>query len=419
MVEQGFWHQDVNILAVFGTLLIFGVLGSILAHRIKGLPSITALMILGLMIGPWGLGLISHNILERASVIIDVALGLILYKLGTELHLKEFFDNRGKVLAALFENAFSFGLMLVVGLFATGDFLVAAMIAAICMSSSPAVLVHVAHDIKAHGPVTEHAKSLVAMNNLFSFVMFSIVMTISLMSTGGHGEFAGIMPFARLFGSILIGVASGVIAAWIARLTPVAETQYRYAVVIGSVMLCIGGASMIGASTLLGPLVMGYVVRLFERRDRALSSIGLGSGGELFFIVLFVMAGAKINPENVLAAGWLPIMLIAARFGGKTFGIMLPGKHRALDMRQSFAKSVLLVPMAGMAIGLTKTTQHILPDMAGQIGAIVFAMVAILETIGPALVAWAFRYAGEADRPVAWFEPPAANEADNMQDKAA
>jgi hypothetical protein len=50
---------------------------------------------------------------------------------------------------------------------------VAGLVAAIVVSSSPAVLLHVAHEVRASGDVTETTKTLVAINNVVSFVAFS------------------------------------------------------------------------------------------------------------------------------------------------------------------------------------------------------------------------------------------------------
>ena len=61
--------NDGNITLIFGVFLMFGVLGGILANRIKWMPTITAFMLLGFMIGPYGLGLVSKDMLTRSAVV--------------------------------------------------------------------------------------------------------------------------------------------------------------------------------------------------------------------------------------------------------------------------------------------------------------------------------------------------------------
>ncbi len=64
--------------------------------------------------------------------------------------------------------------------------------------------------------------------------------------------------------------------------------------------------------------------------------------------------------------------------------------------RQSVGAGLLLVPMAGLAIGLVQTTSDMVPALGSQIAAVVLGAVAVFETIGPPLAAFALRLTGEA-----------------------
>lgn len=69
----------------FGVLLVTGALGGFFAHRVRFLPSITGFMLAGYLIGPGATGLIEAAALQEAKVLVDIALALILYRLGTSL----------------------------------------------------------------------------------------------------------------------------------------------------------------------------------------------------------------------------------------------------------------------------------------------------------------------------------------------
>lgn len=77
---------QMNVLLIFGVLLAFGTLGGLLAARVRWLPTITGFMALGLVVGPSGIGLLSKESLDSARVLVDIALGLILFQLGVTLH---------------------------------------------------------------------------------------------------------------------------------------------------------------------------------------------------------------------------------------------------------------------------------------------------------------------------------------------
>ena len=148
-----------NALVVFGLLRAFGVLGRLLAARARWLPSITGFMILGLLVGPRGLGLLSPQALGDARVLVDIALGLILFKLGVTLHPVKAMRNKRLLVTSLAESLVTFALILALMLAlmpaVDAPTVVAVLAAAIAVSSSPAVLIHVAEELRAKGPVAK------------------------------------------------------------------------------------------------------------------------------------------------------------------------------------------------------------------------------------------------------------------------
>lgn len=388
-----------NTLLIFGLCLVCGVAGGMVANRISWMPTITAFMILGLIVGPSGLHIISKTMLNEASVFIDIALGLIIYKLGTMLHPYAMIHSRRLMTIALAEGLFTYVLVFVTAKMLGLDNLVSAIIAAISVSSSPAVLVHVAEEMRAKGPISYRAKSLVAVNNLLAFFLFSIALPFGM---AGEGEVSGFMivglPVYRLAGAVIIGIAVAWLSVQVVRHLQPQDEHFRFAIVIGAVMVTLGLCTMFNTSALLSPLVLGIAIRWFETSKHKLSHVPLGEGGDLFFIVLFVLAGAKIDISSLIEIGILPVVLVAARCIGKTAGIFGAGQVHGIARDHSAATSMMLIPMAGMAIGLVATTSQFAPHVATTVATIVFAMVAILETIGPFLVTHALRLCGEAGK---------------------
>lgn len=387
-----------NALAVFGMFLLFGVLGGVVANRIRWLPTITAFMLLGLLIGPHGLGLITKAVLTNSYVLVDIALGLILYKLGNMLHPKAMLRSKRLLLTSVAESALTFFGVAWVMLYFSYNWVLAALVGAIAVSSSPAVLVHVSDELGAKGPVTERAKSLVAMNNLFSFLIFSAILPFALVTEERSLGAVFIIPLYRMAAAVIVGVAIGWVAVRITRFLRAEDEHYRFAIIVGAVMMTLGLSGMLGTSSLLAPLVLGMATRWFETSKNNLSKVGLGEGGDLFYIVLFVMAGAKIDPALLMATGVIPVFLVLVRCLGKFAGVFSIVRMSKFSWIQSTSTGLLLVPMAGMAIGLVATVSDLRPDVGGQISAIVFAMIATFETIGPFAAAYAFRLSGEAGK---------------------
>jgi Kef-type K+ transport system membrane component KefB len=189
---------------------------------------------------------------------------------------------------------------------------------------------------------------------------------------------------------------AGLIAAilvQLARYTRSAQ-QYRLALIIGAIMLGLGVAKALNLSALFVPLALGVVVKTLEKEEQ-LSDVNFGEVFELFFIALFVYAGAHIDIDALGELGWIALALIAMRIAAKLLTVFGVARLFGVAAQPAAATGLLLLPMAGLAIGLAQTAHRLFALEAEQLSAIVLAAVAILESIGPPLAAWAFKLAGE------------------------
>ena len=154
----------MNLLLLFGVLLALGTLGGLLAARLRWLPTITSFMALGLLVGPSGLGLLSKEALLAARPLVDIALGLILFQLCIKLHPWLALRNKLLMVTSLVESAGTFSIILVLMLLIGSPLMLAALAAlaaAIAVSSSPAELWQVAQELHAKGPTVDAAVALV------------------------------------------------------------------------------------------------------------------------------------------------------------------------------------------------------------------------------------------------------------------
>lgn len=390
------WPPEYNTQIAFGMLLFAGVLGGYLAHRISWLPSITGFMAVGLLIGPSGLNIVTEDALVLARAVIDISLGLILYRLGLSLDLRAMARDPQLLFTGLLESGATFVAAFATLLWLDLPPLLSGLVAAIVISSSPAILIHVAHEVGAAGPVTERSKELVAINNLLSFFAFSALLPAGHLAMDSDWSVAILQPLYQLFGSMVVALMIAVLLVQTARFTR-AASQYRMALIIGALMLGVGCAKAFELSALFVPLALGVVVRTLEGRE-TLSDVEFGEAFELFFIVLFVYAGARIHFGEVAALGGVAVALVGARFAAKWVTVYGLARWQGIAPRPAAAGGLLLVPMAGLAIGLAQTADTLFALEAAQLFAIVLAAVAILETIGPPIAAFAFRLAGETGK---------------------
>ena len=407
------WPFSVNTLFFFGFLLFCGAMGGYVAHRWRWLPSITGFMVVGFVAGPNVLGVISEEGLARSRIVVDVSLALILYRLGLSIDTKRFAQDRQVVVVSLVESALTFvavyfglGLVGVTGL-------AAAVIGTIAISSSPAVLIHVAHELKASGPVTERAMLLVALNNVIAFIAFAAVLPALYGEANAPISVMIGAPLYQVLGSAALGLVMGGLLHVAARKTKMAE-QYQLALVIGAVMMTVGAALALKLSALFAPLVLGMVVRSMERA-KLIANIEFGSSFELFFIVLFVYAGANLHVSEIVDYWPAVLVFVGARAVAKWIGVGGSAMALGATPRQAGTTGLLLLPMAGLAIGLVNTTLTLFPEKGALVGSVVLAAVALLETVGPPIAARALRWSGDkvSDNGASRAEPGAASAAAN------
>ncbi len=393
-LPAGFPH--LNLLVAFGVLLAFGTLGGLLAARVRWLPTITGFMALGLLVGPSGIGLLSKEVLQDTRPLVQIALGLILFKLGSTLHPWAIARNRALVVSALVESVVTFGAIYALLAWTGAPPVVSIIAASIAVSSSPAVLIHVAEELRAQGPSMDAAQALVAMNNIFSFVLFSFSLPLALNQAEGFDAMSALLlPLYQMVGAVLVALVVAWVTTRIALLTRVDEQHLRFSLVVGAVILALGIAMTLNVSTLFAALTLGVACRWMQGKSR-LARIEFGEGGDLFFIILFAYAGANLHIHDLMGSAGIALAFVAVRALAKAASIYGCGRTFGYTRQQSLSIGLLLVPMAGLAIGLVQTTTDMVPEVAAQISVVVFGAVAVFETIGPPLTAFALRFAGEA-----------------------
>lgn len=386
---------NINYPLLFGIFMILGVMAGLITSRITWLPTISGFMLIGFAMGPEGLALFDGKTLDQAESLVQIALGLILYKLGCAIHPEWVIKNVRLPLVSLAESGMTFVSVLVLLLIFQTPVIVAVLVAAIGISSSPAVLVHVATEMRAKGTITDNTKMLVALNNLISFIVFSMALPFALYTNEATWQDILGLPLYRLFGGLVIGSLTAFVIMFLARYLTRHTLHYTFPLMLGGIMTTLGLTLLFQMSFLFSCLVFGIMIRWLEKDDHRITQTDFGYAEDIFFIILFVTAGAKLHLEELIDAGWLALLFPLARCAAKYFTLIGTRRSMGYNFSQASASGMLLMPMAGMAIGLLQTTNVLLPTIASQVAILVFAAVAVLETIGPPVAKLAFRISGE------------------------
>ena len=388
------WPLHFNDLLLFSLLLGAGILGGHLAGRTTFLPRITGYIAAGFLLGPSVSGLMTPELLVNARLFTDIALGLILYDLGRQMDFNTLRHDRRLLGMSLLESSLSFLLIFIALRMAGLNALNASMAAALGVSSSPAVILLVVRQFNAQGPITRSALNLVALNNILAFFMFLTVLPLLHFEHKAQTLTILLQPLYQLGVSLAIAYLLGKLTLWAAQRIGQRE-NVQFALTICTIIGAIGLARMLNVSSLLALLALGLLVNYLNRDARVLQ-FDFGYGGELFFLLLFVVSGANLHIEHLSKVGLLALLFVVARQIAKSASTYVVMRHAGVPAQSASMLGLVLAPMAGLAIGLSQMTSDLYPQFGRELQALVLAAVAILETIGPIATEFALKRSGEA-----------------------
>jgi Kef-type K+ transport system membrane component KefB len=389
------WPPPANSFALFGLLLLAGLIGGRLAATTRVLPAITGYIIMGFVLGPGVLGWLTEDALREARFFADISLGLIVFELGRRLDLEWARHDRWLLPSGIAESLLSFAAMFALLRYFDIPALEAAVAATVGIATAPAVVLLVAAELKAEGPVTRRALWHVALNNIIA--LLGVAMLLPFIE--GRGEAASWNPTARALwlvaGSFLLGYVAFHAARLIARFIGKSDAP-QFILIVGMIVLTVGVAQAGKLSVLLALLVFGVCARNADP-DRRLIDIRFGHAARLFFVVLFVLTGATLAPSQFGSVAWLGLALVLVRLLGKAIALYAFAWPARISASQAGTLSLALTPMAGLAIGMTQPIYDVAPDFGAHLAAIVASGIAILSVLGPIATRYALIASGEGE----------------------
>ena len=269
----------------------------------------------------------------------------------------------------------------------------AATVAAIAISTSPAVVMRVATELRSEGQVTQRLFVLTALNVLYSVVLSKLIVGYM------HGAFrhdwsaALFHPSYLLLGSLLAAILIALAFRLLRRCFDLSDEQ-AVVILFGLFLLSMSLLQALLLPTMLAPLLAGVMVKKSDRRPLHWPR-HFGTAGGVLVILLFVLTGANLTVDAVLTGGLAALAVIAVRLVGKSVGVGLFGPVSGLSVRQSLALGVALMPMSALAFLLVDDIRLLYPAFGAQVGGIIFSMVAIMQLLGPIGVQWALRLCNE------------------------
>ena len=401
-------------------LLSFSILSGLImsrAAKMVNLPSVTAYLVAGLLIGPFvlgragirGIGFSTMEEVNSFSIISQAALGFIAFEIGNEFRLKD--------LKTMGRSAITVGILQAVITTIVVDiallslhFLFPSLISmssaitlgAIAAATAPAATLMVVKQYKAQGPMTKLLLMVVAIDDAVGLVLFSLSFGMATAMETGAISITGVLvePLVELVLSILLGVLGGVGLNVLEKYFH--SRSKRMSLAVAFVMMTVGvsmltwkvGGVKCGFSLLLVCMVEGTVFcninetsqELMDRVDRWTGPLNM---------LFFVLSGAELD-LSVLSNPmvlFIGLVFIAFRSLGKISGAYLSCRMEKTSPIIQKYLGITLLPQAGVALGMALTARNLADgEVVGNV--VVFAVL-LYELFGPTLTKWALLKAGE------------------------
>ena len=382
------------------------------------LPSVTAYLIAGVLIGPYflgslhinGLGFVSEEAVSSLSLISEVALAFIAFSIGSEFRLEEL-KKTGRqafvigIFQALVATLFVDAALLVVHFIMPDKLSIPQLITlgAIATATAPAATLMVVRQYKANGPLTKLLLPIVALDDAVGLIVFAICFGISKALVSGGADLISIIvnPLLEIVASLVLGAIMGWVLTQLEKMFN--SNTNRLNMTIALVFLAASLSMMdfhvgpfhISFSSLLVCMMLGTVFcnicplseDIMERSDKWSSPM---------LALFFVISGAELQ-LSVFQDGaiiFIGLVYIVFRCLGKYYGTVFSAKATKCEPQIVKYLGITLFPQAGVALGMCATAMQ-LGEQGNLIRNITLFAVLIYELFGPLMTKNALMKAGE------------------------
>ncbi len=383
------------------------------------LPSVTAYLIAGVLIGPYcigalgidGVGFATSDAVEKLGMISDVALGFIAFSIGNEFILSDLKKTGKQALVIGILQALAAMVLVDVALvalhFIMPDKLSVAQaitLGAIATATAPAATLMVVRQYKAKGPLTKLLLPIVALDDAVGLVAFAVSFGIAKTIVSGEIDMISILvnPLIEIVCSLLLGAVMGWVLTQLEKMFNSNTNRLNLTIAVVFLTASLSmlnfhiGPVEIHFSSLLTCMMLGTVFcnicplsgDLMASTDKWTSPL---------FALFFVISGAELELSvfTDIAIVIVGIVYIISRSAGKYLGAAGSAKLTKCEPQICKYLGITLLPQAGVALGMCATVAAQMPGEGALVRNITLFAVLIYELVGPLMTRMALTAAGE------------------------
>ena len=391
-----FSNPDFSPSISLGFILISAFLVGKTINRFK-LPQITGFILAGIFCGPYILKFLSAGDVENLQLLDGLALSLIALTAGGEMRIAELRKDMKAILSILiFQTVIIIAGFVIFGLIGRSffpffsektlaqGFALSILLGTLATATSPSTTIAVITETNAKGKYTDLILSTAVIKDFLVIGIFALSLSLSkFLVVSGKVFEADVMTMVlrELGGSVLLGglVGLGIILylKFINRETTV--------FILGVAFFTYQISHSLGLHPLMICLVAGFLVENFSSRGDSLIQ-AIEKISVPIYVVFFAISGASLNLEALRRSWVLALIFVVWRgilkFSGTYVGAKIAKEDPGVQ-KHSWAG---FISQAGVALGMAVIVERAFPEWGGEFKALVLAIIAINQIIGPVLL---------------------------------
>lgn len=385
--------ETIPDLLILGILFLMGWMAHIVSTKAH-IPRVTILLTMGIIAGPMGLNAIPAEFSAYFDTISHLALAMVGFLLGESFFGRDIMSERWQILMI------SLGVSLTPALcvfsavfFIAGDPVLALVLGGIATATDPAATIDVIREFQAKGPLSNILKSVVAVDDAWGIIIFSLFLVIA---SNMNGEASNLTYIIRgtweIIGAFVLGIMIGIpMSHVIGRHRPGEPTIVE---AMGFVFICGGCALFLQVSYLLACMTLGATVsRMAKHIKRPFYDIETAS--DPFLVIFFILSGISLEISMFTSLGYIAVAYIIMRCLGKVIGAACFARWTHAHANVQHYLGGCLFPQAGVAIGMALLVSERFPDISDMVLTIAVTTTVLFEVFGPLVTHWNLNRAGE------------------------
>jgi Kef-type K+ transport system membrane component KefB len=382
-----------------GIIMLSGFVAGNLAKKIK-LPAVTGYILVGFLVGPFGLQLITQTNVGDLQLLNGLALSLIALTAGGEIKFSGLKNNLKTISSVLvFQTVFIVpgitGLILLLSLvipffanpavFPDINYVIAAglLLGIISTASSPSTTLAVIVECKKKNRITELILSIVMLKDIVILFLFVVGLSVSRTLVGGAGFEPGriLSILGEISGSLGVGIVIGIIIVLYLRFVKKNEIVFILALCFFTYEIF----ESLHLHPLLIMMIAGFVVENFSTEGQKLID-HLEAISPPVYIIFFTLSGAAVNISYLKSLWLVTLLIVVFRMLLKYFGTYIGGVTAKADNKVKKELWTAFISQAGLSLGMAKIIENSFIGFGSKISTVIISVIVINQVIGPLLL---------------------------------